>query len=93
MYYATWIFVGLGLPSINLAFDFAALDDLEDELDLGEEVDLDFFLFCFFGMLGSSVEGMSPNISDPDCCRRDSPKSRDDHGESAEPELPIEVAA
>lgn len=77
---------GCELPSTNLDLDFATRDDLDDkeELDLGEEVDLDFFLFCFFFILETFM-------SDPDCCMY-SPKSWDDHGESAEPELPIDVA-
>lgn len=71
------MFVGFTLPSTNLAFDFAALDDFEEEpeLDFGEEGNLDFFRFCFFLTGGSSDGGMSLNISDPDCCRMDSPKS------------------
>lgn len=48
----------LALLSTNLVFDLAARDDLDDEEDdLGEEVDLVFFLFCFFGILGRSVGG------------------------------------
>lgn len=46
------MFSGLALPSTNLALDFSARDDLDedDEPDLGEDVDLGFILrFCFLG--------------------------------------------
>lgn len=71
------MFVGFALPSMNLDFDFGPLDDIDDEeeIDFWELVDLDFFRFSFFLMLGSSAEGVSLNISDSDCCRMDSPKS------------------
>lgn len=63
-------FGGLVLSSTYLAFDFR--DDLDEEEDLGEEVDLFFFRLCFFGMLGRSVGGMSLNVSDTGCWSIDS---------------------
>ena len=63
----------MALFSTNLDFDFAARDDLEeDEDDFGEEVDLIFFLFCLFGMLGRSMGGMSLNMSGIACRSMDS---------------------
>lgn len=70
------MFRALTLSSTNLAFDFAARDDLDEEVeDLGEEVDLCFLRFCFFGILGRSVGGMSVNMSDAVCRPSLSPKS------------------
>lgn len=60
------------MSSTYLAFDFAARDDLDEEEDLGEEVDLIFFRLCFFGILGRSVGGMSLNVSDTGCWSIDS---------------------
>ena len=73
--YMTFKFVCLALLSTNLNLDFAARGDLDDE-NLGEEVDLVFWRFGFFGILGSSVRGMSFNISDASCRSMDS-KSRE----------------
>lgn len=56
------------MSSTYLAFDFAARDDLDEEEDLGEEVDLFFFRLCFFGILGV----MSFNVSDTGCWSIDS---------------------
>lgn len=70
-FHATSKFAG---PSTNLALDFAAaLADLEEEpvINFREEVDLHLFRLCFF----FSGEAMSLNISDPDWCCMDSPKS------------------
>lgn len=56
------------LSSTYLAFDIAARDDLDEEVeDLGDEDDLCFLRFCFLGILGNSVGGMSPNISHVVC--------------------------
>lgn len=66
----------LTFPSKNLAFTFAARDDLvEEEEDFGEEVDFCFLCFCFFGILGMSVGGISVNMSDAVCRPSLSPKS------------------
>lgn len=63
-------------PSTNFAFVFAARDDLdEEEEDLGEEVAFCFLRFCFFGILGMSVGGISVNMSDAVCRPSLSPKS------------------
>jgi hypothetical protein len=59
---------------LNAVFVFADRDDLEEE-DLGEEDDLVFFLFCFFGILGRSVGGTSLNMSKLGWCLMDSSKS------------------
>lgn len=75
-FYATSMFEALTFPSTNLAFDFGARDDLvEGEEDLGEEVDLFFLRFGFFGILGRSVGGMSANLSDDGFRPSVSPKS------------------
>ena len=71
MLYTTSKFVCLALLSMNLALDFAARDDLDEE-DWGEDVDLVFLCFGFFGILGRSVGGMSLNISEACCWSMDS---------------------
>lgn len=47
-----------------LAFGFAD----RDEEDLGEEVDLDFFLLCFLGTLRRSLGRKSLNMSPDIAC-------------------------
>lgn len=68
---------GLISPSINLAFDFVAREDLVvGEEDLGEEVDLCFLRLGFFGIFGMSVcGGMSLNLPDDGFWPSDSAKS------------------
>lgn len=56
---------GVASMLLYAAFDFVNLNPLDEEdAELGEEVDLLFFRFGFFGMLGRSLGGMSVNISD-----------------------------
>lgn len=54
-----------------VAFDFVALEDLDDE---GDE-DLTFFRFGFLGTLGSSLRGRSLNMSEDGWCPIECSKS------------------
>lgn len=61
--------LGVSSASEGLAFDFRALEGLDD---FGDDVDLAFFRFCFFSPFGSSVSGESSTIPsagwpDSDC--------------------------
>lgn len=74
---ATFMFeVDFPFPSTNYALNIANREDLIDEAeDLVEDVDLFFLCFCFFGIVGMSVGGISVNMSDAVCRPNFSPKS------------------
>ena len=74
---ATFMFeVDFTFPLLNYAFNIANREDLiDEEEDLVEEVDLCFLCFCFLGILGMSVCGISVNMSEAVCRPSLSPKS------------------